>query len=466
MRKKLVIVALTLLSLVSSTGLTPCSNTSCGKAWSILICTLEKRRECFEKIYNKLQNQITENKLDDQIEILFFRDDQQHSIGFKRNTLLLQSQGEYVCFVDDDDDVHPLYISMIYEKLTQNPDCVSLVGIMTTNGENPEKFIHSIQYNNKYCTENGVHLRPPNHLNPIKRSIALQFAFPENNFGEDRTWALAIAQSRLLKNEAVIDVPYYFYQYDGKYHALTSPHAKPRVSIITSVYNGDEFIEGFLSDIVRQTIFKECELIIINANSAGNEEPIIRRYIQLYPNIVYERIPCDPGLYAVWNYAIKKANADLITNANIDDRRNPKSLEIHAHALEEDHSIDLVYSNVYLTLSANETFEKNSNYALMQPDEFLPERMYQCLPGPQPMWRKSLHSTYGFFDETFFSAGDFEFWNRLASQGVSLKKVPGISGLFYHNPHGLSTDQDSLKVERRNDENERIVKQYCHMWSW
>src|ERR1700730_634961 len=108
---------------------------------------------------------------------------------------------------------------------------------------------------------------------------------------------------------------------------------KPRISIITSVYKGDEFIEGFLSDIVRQTIFNECELIIINANSPGNEEPIIKRYAAQYPNILYERLSDDPGLYGVWNYAIKKARADLITNANIDDRRNPESLEMHARAL-------------------------------------------------------------------------------------------------------------------------------------
>lgn len=36
----------------------------------------------------------------------------------------------------------------------------------------------------------------------------------------------------------------------------------PLVSIITSVYNGDSFIKGFMHDIVQQTIFKKCELII------------------------------------------------------------------------------------------------------------------------------------------------------------------------------------------------------------
>ena len=33
-------------------------------------------------------------------------DDREHTIGFKRNSLMQQSRGTYVNFLDDDDDVH------------------------------------------------------------------------------------------------------------------------------------------------------------------------------------------------------------------------------------------------------------------------------------------------------------------------------------------------------------------------
>ena len=50
----------------------------------------------------------------------------------------------------------------------------------------------------------------------------------------------------------------------------------PKISIITSLYKGGEYIKGFLEDIVNQTIFKDkCELIIIDANSPDNEKDII-----------------------------------------------------------------------------------------------------------------------------------------------------------------------------------------------
>ena len=237
---------------------------------------------------------------------------------------------------------------------------------------------------------------------------------------------------------------------------------KPRVSIITSVYNGDEFIAGFLSDITRQTIFDQCELILINANSSGDEEPIIKEYMKKFPNIIYTRLDQDPGLYAVWNMAIKMARADFIANANLDDRRNPESLEMHVRALEQNPEIALVYSDFYVTFAPNETFECNTYQYVLLPDEFSPNIMYKCITGPQPMWRKDVHERCGYFDESFISAGDFEMWNRAASMGCRFLKVPGMSGLYYANPKGLSTDITKQHIQ--NAELHRINEIYGSMW--
>lgn len=183
------------------------------KLWSILICTIEGREESFDKLCEKLKNQIDELGLEDQIEILSCKDKKgEHTIGYKRNQLLWSSQGKYTSFIDDDDDVASNYVQLIYEKLQNNPDCVSLSGIITFNGNNPKKFIHSLKYKSIFERDN-VYFRPPNHLNPIIRSVAVQFSFPEKNFGEDSEWTMAISDSGLLKKEEFIDTPYYFYLY-------------------------------------------------------------------------------------------------------------------------------------------------------------------------------------------------------------------------------------------------------------
>ena len=248
-------------------------------------------------------------------------------------------------------------------------------------------------------------------------------------------------------------------------YLLSQKSVKPRVSIITSVYNGDEFIEGFLKNITEQTIFHECELIMVNANSPGHEEATIKEYMSKYPNITYVKLKQDPGIYAVWNLAIKRASAKLVSNANLDDLSDPKALEIQVKELEAHPEIDLVYSGYLVTPIPNDTLtNKQVQRLTVDPPEFSLKNMKQCLPGPRPVWRKSLHEPYGYFNETFFSAGDAEMWVRAAARGSRFKKIPRFLTLFYENPKGLSTDKDDKKTRQRELECHRITQQYGYLW--
>lgn len=180
--------------------------------WSILICTLNKRENFFVPLYRKLLKQIEDNGLQHKVEVVFFKDNKENTVGYKRNKLLQDSQGQYISFVDDDDDVHFNYVKMIYSQLSGNPDCVSLIGILSWPGRPTAQFVHSIAYQS-YFQKGGVFYRPPNHLNPIRRDIAIQFKFPEINVSEDTNWAMQICRSGLLKKEAHIGQPYYHYRY-------------------------------------------------------------------------------------------------------------------------------------------------------------------------------------------------------------------------------------------------------------
>lgn len=191
-------------------------NSSNQLEWSILICTLPERAKSFNYITDKLKRQILALGLQDRIEILYFLDPRGYlPTGFKRNKLLQASKGLYTCFVDDDDDVSSQYIGMIHEKLQSLPDCVSLVGLITIDGKNQKKFIHSIQYDHFFETPEA-YFRPPNHLNPIKREIAIQFPFLPVTIGEDTEWAMRIVNSHKLQKEANVNTPYYFYIYKSK----------------------------------------------------------------------------------------------------------------------------------------------------------------------------------------------------------------------------------------------------------
>jgi len=241
----------------------------------------------------------------------------------------------------------------------------------------------------------------------------------------------------------------------GEFNSYLPPIKFPTVSIITSVYNGDKYIESFLKDITAQSVFTSCELILINANSPGNEFSVIQKYIKKYPhNIKYIKLDNDPGIYATWNVGLENASGEFITNANLDDRRSPFHIEEHIRYLLHHKDIDLVYSSFFMTNMINETFEDNSSQGVLYPSfEFSLPMMVKCLPGCMPVWRKSMHEKYGLFDKKYKYAGDWEMWLRAAKEGAKFKKIPEVLGLYYHNPDGLSTSehQKAFKLKEETE---------------
>lgn len=178
-----------------------------SKTLSILTCTLRKRLHIFENLCKKLEQQI---KFLPQVELLANLDSGEKSIGQKRNELLCAAKGEYVAFVDDDDLVSNDYISRILKAIKiNNPDCCGIEGLLYNEKQKPQKFIHSIKYPHWY-TKNNIHYRCPNHLNPIKKNLALSVGFKNISSGEDYDFSLRIQP--LLKTEVYISGNLYFYR--------------------------------------------------------------------------------------------------------------------------------------------------------------------------------------------------------------------------------------------------------------
>ena len=240
----------------------------------------------------------------------------------------------------------------------------------------------------------------------------------------------------------------------------------PKISVVTSVYNGDEYIEEFLKDITRQTVFKnKTELLLVNCNSPGNEEEVIKKYQELYPdNIKYIKLESDPGIYAAWNLAIKQATGEYITNANLDDRKSPKFLEELGKKLMLNAEVDVVYAENLLTKKSNETWENNSATSAYPTENFSIQAMLRGNPPHcMPMWRKSLHDKCGYFEEKYRSASDWEFWLRCAFAGVNMLKLNKKLGLYYFNPKGMSTNPENNGWKR--EEEREVFKKYNSLYN-
>lgn len=171
---------------------------------SILICSLENRKESLLNLLKLLEPQIN-----DDVEILVNVDSGELTTGEKRNKLLEKSKGDYIVFIDDDDLVSKDYIEKILNALKSKPDCCSLEGEITFKKINiTKKFIHSLEYNSWFEKDN-IYYRNPNHLNVVKRELALKVKFPHKKVGEDFEYSKNLLP--FLKTEIKIKGVIYYY---------------------------------------------------------------------------------------------------------------------------------------------------------------------------------------------------------------------------------------------------------------
>ncbi|MBW1731455.1 MAG: glycosyltransferase [Deltaproteobacteria bacterium] len=209
------------------------------------------------------------------------------------------------------------------------------------------------------------------------------------------------------------------------------------VSAIVSAYNSERFLRGCLEDLEAQTIRDRLEIIVVDSGSEQNEAQIVREFQKQYDNIVYIRTDQREGVYAAWNRGIKAARGKYITNANTDDRHRSNAFEKMALILDQRPDIALVYANVWITETENETFENHTRVGIYRWADYDPLYLtYGCFIGPQPMWRKSLHEKYGYFDESFESAGDWEFWLRI-SETEKFFHIDEVLGLYLKSPSSV-----------------------------
>lgn len=177
-------------------------------ALSILIPTTSARKEIIKPLLAELERQMS--KKPGQVELII-NEHETDCVGKKRNDLLLAAKGDYVVFIDSDDKIAPTYILVILCAIEcEAPDCIGINGHMTTNGKNPVKWYISKEYKT-WHTKDGVYLRTPNHISPVKREIALKAMFPEISFGEDHAYSMRILP--FLQTESIISAPLYHYDY-------------------------------------------------------------------------------------------------------------------------------------------------------------------------------------------------------------------------------------------------------------
>jgi GT2 family glycosyltransferase len=234
-----------------------------------------------------------------------------------------------------------------------------------------------------------------------------------------------------------------------------SETSAPLVSVVVSAYESEAFMRECLEDLVQQTIMDHMEIIVVDAASPQDEGRIVKEFQARYQNIHYIRTPARIGVYTAWNIAIRRAKGRYITPFSTNDRLRPDAYEILSESLNDHPDVSLVYGDTYLTDLPHQTFERHHRIGVWHWPEYSYEYLLtHCTIGPHPMWRRQLHETVGYFDESYIALGDQDFWIRLGARHHMLH-IPIVTGLYWR-----STDRLSNRAEIVGPEQQRLRETY------
>jgi glycosyltransferase involved in cell wall biosynthesis len=193
----------------------------------------------------------------------------------------------------------------------------------------------------------------------------------------------------------------------------------PLVTIITATFNAAHELPRTIQSI-RELTYKNIEWIVIDGNSSDNTIKLIHDNGDIINEWISEP---DSGIYDAWNKGVSKANGDWIAFLGAGDTYKPESISWYVDAiLATDKILDFVSSRVEMVNSAGVVYREygdSFNWEIVQ--------KYMNIAHVGALHHRSLFDRYGFFDCTYRSSADYDFFMRCGERLKSLY-LPVVTG--------------------------------------
>jgi glycosyltransferase involved in cell wall biosynthesis len=220
----------------------------------------------------------------------------------------------------------------------------------------------------------------------------------------------------------------------------------PRVSVVTSVYNGEPYFDRAIPGILAQT-FEDFEFILVDDGSTDRSLDELRSLAER-DNRVRIFAPGRLGAAAAYNYGVAQARGDYIARQDFDDRSYPDRLRLQVAFLDAHPEVGAV-GGYYVLVDER----RGERYVRMPPTQHAD--IVPALARGVPI----AHTVATFRRKVWVEAGgyplvnnliDLRFYLRVAKVGWHLANVPEVVGEHY--VHDSSFFHRTLKyVERQRD---------------
>jgi teichuronic acid biosynthesis glycosyltransferase TuaG len=215
----------------------------------------------------------------------------------------------------------------------------------------------------------------------------------------------------------------------------------PQVSVIMPAFNAELYIEEAIQSIIDQT-FINWELIIINDGSTDSTRNIAEKYVLQDARIRLINQE-NKKLSAARNTGITNANGEWVAFLDADDLWVPVKLEKQLQAARAYPKAGVIFSDGYIFtehINSNTLygikagfFEAIEMYKLQYQGNYIP--VLSVLANKKELFQIEPQ------DELLIGCEDWDYWLRLAINGVSFFGMD--EKLFYYRRHSLNMSNNN-----------------------
>ncbi|MDB4805122.1 glycosyltransferase [bacterium] len=223
------------------------------------------------------------------------------------------------------------------------------------------------------------------------------------------------------------------------------------VSIIVSVYNGNKKIIQFLQNIYNVICTSSAKVEVIMVET-GSETKDLNEFLSYDEKnnieIIYIKSDYRETIQAAWNRGIEFSRGRYLSFLGLDEGLFSGAIDTLMHELDHHPEIDWVMGNSFIMeVDKNGNYKNDSlfyNRTGYTKDLAYLETCYLSWVGG--MYKKSIHTRYGMYDNTFSAAGDTEFKNRILKK-IQTKHVDQSLGYFFNYPEDRATCSPNAEIE-------------------
>jgi len=230
-------------------------------------------------------------------------------------------------------------------------------------------------------------------------------------------------------------------------------NTKPVISVIMSVYNGGQHLNGSIESILGQS-YDDFEFIIINDGSVDDSLKIIRSYKDRRIHLISRE---NKGLVFSLNEAVGLAKGRYIARQDADDISYHERLDIQIRELENNQELDLIGGSI--SIINEDDKELGIHYAIANIDALKEEI---CFRGPfahGTAFGKTSIFKSNRYSQAMWPAEDYDLWERL-SRKYTISNVEDVIYGYRENQQGISANNNSKQEKMKHIISERAIRNF------